>query len=46
MAVRTKAIVCFLATLAAAYGIAAAERQTEAHAVNLEEVEWGPPAGG
>ena len=39
-------LICVLASLAGGQGLAAAERQTEPYAVNLEELQWGPPAGG
>ena len=38
--------VCMLGFFIAAGGANAAERQTEPYAVNLEELQWGPPAGG
>ena len=38
--------VCMLGSLVAGGGSNAAGQQTGPHAVNLEELEWGPPAGG
>lgn len=38
--------VCVLGSFIASGGSDAAEQQTESYAVNLEELNWGPPAGG
>ncbi len=46
MNTRTQTFLIVLLSLAAGFGITAAEPRTAPYAVNLDELQWGPPGGG